>query len=425
MVVCRSKSGGAHVFVFFKEDIKATLVVKKMAAIAKAMGYGGSEIFPKQTSVKEGEFGNWLNMPYFDWEISSRYAYDDKGKRLELPDFLKFAEKKKITIAEWKKVAVPDVIHPFEDGPPCLLGMARAKIGEGGRNVALLQFGVYAKNKYEENEYQDKIAEYNAAYFTPPLGMKEMNDTVFKSLDRRDYGYLCTQQPQVSFCNRTACLRRRYGIGGAADDEFEQQMEMDNLRQLVYFTPAGDPIDDKPEWELTVQGRVIRFKTLEIKNQNLFAEICINKLKIWPPPLPQPRWRNLIQHHLNTCETVEIPFETSAPAQTLEELKLYIASNAHAKSNLDLMNGLVLKTDTTYRFRLESFVEYLRDKSRGVVVMKTIADHLQMMKLTRTKTTARVGQDHLSIVCWEIDHGHLEYHTVDKIDEVETPKSEF
>jgi hypothetical protein len=417
-IICRSKSGGAHVFIFFKEPVAAKNVVNKLAQFAKAMGFDGAEVFPKQVSIGPDEFGNWLNMPYFDWEISARYAYGDEGQRLELPEFLEYAESRKVTFEAWKALPVPELEHPFNDGPPCLQQMARAKVGEGGRNNALLQFGVYAKLKYGEEEYQDKVAEYNHLYFTPPVGQREMTDTIFKSLSRRDYGYVCTQQPQASFCNRTACLRRRHGIGGAADEEFEATMEMHNLRKLLYLSPTGQPLDDDPEWELTVQGRTIRFSTSQLTVQSQFAARCINKLNIWPPPLPNPRWREMMQSHLNNCEDVEIPFETSPPAQTLEELKAYISRNAHAKNNLDLLNGLALKNEDCYRFRLESLVEFIRDKSRSVVNMKTIADHLELLGLRRSKTTARQGADHVSIVYWEVGVKQLEIYEDDFEQEV-------
>lgn len=401
-VICRSKSGGAHVYIFFKEPIQAKLVVKKLAQFAKAMGFEGAEIFPKQVAINPEEFGNWLNMPYFDYEISARYCYGDEGQRLELQEFLDYAESKKVTHEQWKALPVPELNHPFSDGPPCIQQMAKQTVSEGGRNNALLQFGVYAKLKYGEDDFQDKVAEYNHLYFSPPVGQREMNDTVFKSLGRRDYGYICTQQPQVAYCNRPACLKRKHGVGGAADEEFEATMEMNNLRQLIYLSPTGMPLDDDPEWELTVQGRTFRFTTNQLMVQSQFANRCINKLKIWPPPLPNPRWREMMQGHLDNCEQVEIPFETSPPAQTLEELKAYIQQNAHAKNNLDLLKGLALKKDDCYRFRLESLVDFIKDKSRSIVHIKVISDHLDMLGLKRCKTTARQGAEHVAIPCWEI-----------------------
>jgi hypothetical protein len=401
-VVCRSKSGGAHVKLFLTEPVPAKNVVPKLKAMAKAMGFEGSEIFPKQVEIEDDNYGNWLNMPYFDYEISSRYGMDPEGKRLEIDAYIDWVKERMVTPGQWKTLAVPEINHPFSDGPPCLQAMARQGVGEGGRNNALLQFGVYAKEKFGENEYQDKVGEYNNAYFNPPVGIREMTDTVFKSLNRRDYGYVCTQQPQATYCNRAICLRRKYGVGGAADEEFEQEMEMHNLRKLVYFLPDGEPMDDAPEWELTVKGRVIKFTTGDLMRQPRFAEKCINKLSFWPTGVPNARWQAIIRTHLESCEVVEIPFETSPVAQTLEHLKEFITLNGHAKSTLGLLDGLALKKDDCYRFRLESLVEFIREKTRRTVDMRKTSEHLSMLGLKRVKTTVRQGAEHLAVVCWEV-----------------------
>jgi len=68
LIVCRSKSGGAHVFLFTKENIPASLMQSKLKQMSVILGYEGSEIFPKQTEilVDRGDTGNFLNLPYFN-----------------------------------------------------------------------------------------------------------------------------------------------------------------------------------------------------------------------------------------------------------------------------------------------------------------------------------------------------------------------
>jgi len=51
LVNFRSKSGGAHLFLFAKEFIPASLMQSKLKAMAEALGFAGSEIFPKQTVI--------------------------------------------------------------------------------------------------------------------------------------------------------------------------------------------------------------------------------------------------------------------------------------------------------------------------------------------------------------------------------------
>ena len=62
LVVCRSKSGGAHCFLFVKEKISAAEMRDKLAEFASALGFGGCEIFPKQEEVKveRGDVGNFI-----------------------------------------------------------------------------------------------------------------------------------------------------------------------------------------------------------------------------------------------------------------------------------------------------------------------------------------------------------------------------
>ena len=48
LAVCRSKSGGAHVFLFSEQPVAAERMRDKLTEIKTLLGYGGSEVFPKQ-----------------------------------------------------------------------------------------------------------------------------------------------------------------------------------------------------------------------------------------------------------------------------------------------------------------------------------------------------------------------------------------
>jgi putative DNA primase/helicase len=100
VIVCRSKSGGAHGFAFFSEPVPAELARRKVASWVHLMGYKpGTEIFPKQDRLSEGDIGNWINAPYFGGKFSLRYAVDDDGA-LDIADFLDLAEAMRIDRAE-------------------------------------------------------------------------------------------------------------------------------------------------------------------------------------------------------------------------------------------------------------------------------------------------------------------------------------
>ena len=66
LIHCKSKSGGAHLFLFMENPISAKIMRSKLRAISSTLGYSSAEIFPKQSSIliEKGDLGNFLNLPY-------------------------------------------------------------------------------------------------------------------------------------------------------------------------------------------------------------------------------------------------------------------------------------------------------------------------------------------------------------------------
>ena len=93
LVVCRSKSGGAHCYLFLEKPCPAQEVVDALANWAAALGYPGVEIFPKQNCREVDEEtenprpGNWINLPYHRAETTDRYCVHG-GERLSLGQFI-------------------------------------------------------------------------------------------------------------------------------------------------------------------------------------------------------------------------------------------------------------------------------------------------------------------------------------------------
>ena len=84
---CRSKSGGAHLFLFLKDWEPAALVREYLMEMSIALGFSGCEIFPKQDKIlaERGDVGNFINMPYFNAEETMRYCFNKKAEAMELP----------------------------------------------------------------------------------------------------------------------------------------------------------------------------------------------------------------------------------------------------------------------------------------------------------------------------------------------------
>ena len=128
LVVCKSKSGGAHVFLFVSEPALAKQMQIKLKEIAVFLGYGDCEIFPKQIELNSKGTGNFLNLPYNHPEFPTRYAFDDEGNALiELSSFIKHYETK--VVSQLSKVVIEKPItekknNDFKGAPPCLVTLA-------------------------------------------------------------------------------------------------------------------------------------------------------------------------------------------------------------------------------------------------------------------------------------------------------------
>ena len=113
LLTCRSKSGGAHLYLFLIEPLPATNVVQALKIWAGDVGYPDAEIFPKQTqrSIDENgnpRPGNWINLVYFDAAHPTQYCIHN-GKATSLEAFVDLAEDSRVTADELKPRASVDV----------------------------------------------------------------------------------------------------------------------------------------------------------------------------------------------------------------------------------------------------------------------------------------------------------------------------
>lgn len=91
MVVCNSKSGGAHIYTFFKIPEQPKLVISELQKVSSALGYPNAEIFPKQISRDDGKFGSFINLPFFGHPKLSYYCWNG-DEQLDLDGFLALVE---------------------------------------------------------------------------------------------------------------------------------------------------------------------------------------------------------------------------------------------------------------------------------------------------------------------------------------------
>jgi len=226
-IVCRSKSGGAHLYCFINGFVTAEaarkLIYKWVDLLKPVFHFTDFDVFPKQAETEEAAFGNWIIPPYFGGDNTGRYAFGLNAERLTLAEFEQYANAKAITPKEFEMCLakrVAPVENIWKDAPPCVEYFATEGMREGGRNSLLAHMCVFYK-RVDQNNWKEMVEQFNQHYCHPPISHTELAD-IFKNHRKKKYEYYCKHEPMKSHCDQTACLARKYGIGsGAKYETFE------------------------------------------------------------------------------------------------------------------------------------------------------------------------------------------------------------
>ena len=273
LTVCRSKSGGAHVYCFFKNAVKATDLQKKLKQARALLGYKDAEIFPKQNKLLRGQTGNYVNAPYFNEKNCQRYALKlDNGKLkiLSLEEFYNEYEEKALTKIDDLNVQT-DIIFP--KGPPCNNCIALNGCSEGGRNNFLFNCAVMLKRMHEESkeDWLMELREINQNHVDTPLDEVELsriyasvtghmehqnrqvldNSVELEEADNSNYHYLCKQEPMSSFCDRVTCMSRKFGVQRNMEegDGYPEIASIDKVydEPIFYYVTFGGGVSARME----------------------------------------------------------------------------------------------------------------------------------------------------------------------------------
>ena len=340
LIVCRSKSGGAHVFLFTNTYVTAKLMQNKLTQIKAVLGYGGSEVFPKQTELKsEDDTGNFLNLPYFNGDDTTRYAFNNLGQAVNLKDFTNLYDLKKITPEKLEELQIKRPESEFDDGPPCIESLTQNKL-EDGRDRLMYQYIIYAKKKWPEN-WQDKIFEFNYKYFKIPLDQKIITGKI-KNNEKNDFHYKCNEEPMCNVCDKTLCRTRKFGIG--------QEIMFPNLTDLQIID-----LED-PYYYMNVDGQRLKLESVKhLRQQSLFQESCMVQLKFRPPTLKEKDWVAVTNQLLNNPEITEPAEGLRTEDQLQKHLEEYCLNRVSVDSKEDLPRGGTWTNNGYHHFVFDKF----------------------------------------------------------------------
>ena len=353
LIMFRSKSGRAHVYLFMKNFTSAEEVRLVMRKFASKLGLADKldRIYPMQTELSEKETGSWLNLPYFNHEEGSRYAYKDDFDAATIEEFFEMhkqyvqenlddylLEEIKRPIKKAKHTSLEELFIPCQKNS---LRLNNNKIPTDiGRNDFLLHSFVWAKRaqthakKIEAYKHLDPkglLKHFNKNYFKEPLSEDEMEKTIFKSEDK-EYKYLCTRPKIKKYCDPSACTRHICGITPQQASELVGAEEA--LGQITQY--CSDPpifyesvvvktndkgghkririemegsfflYKDKYLTRLANAGHfphdsILNMKSIEFRKMNLARLAIRNYEKAEEEATPEYEFKTLIHDFLNKC----------------------------------------------------------------------------------------------------------------------------
>ena len=391
--IFRSKSGGAHVYLFFTEEIPAKEVIDKLKSFSAFFGQGVCEIYPKQPKIgnrkDDSKYGNWINMPY-SGNPTLQYAIKPDGTGYDPYEFIEMAENIKLSPEDFKKLEVPtNKKELLPEGPPCLnyIFTKRTKESEN-RNVTLSNVAVYLK-KADPTDWTSKLHKFNKK-FSEPLPEREV-DAIIKSYEKKDYKYQCAQEPLCRYCDAKLCGQRRHGIG---TEEF-----LPNNRSLIQLK------SDPPLWFLTLDHEEIQLTTAEFDNFNQFNQRVMERLLFKYPPIKQEDWIKQQNLLLKNCVRIDVPFEMTPVGQFVEYLSVFCA--AASEDIAHIKNGPVKQPNNYFVFRMVDLKDYLNQQRFSELPDNKI---LSVLKRTLKADTTRVSASNTQIRCWRVhgDNLHLD-----------------
>ena len=362
----RSKSGGLHVYLMLSKAVSAKTMRELLNQIvyyfSLDMLYGKAkvEIFPKQDKA-EG-FGSSVTLPYFNADKPYTYLLDLEGNPVPFREAIDYVQHH-LTSVEAVKEALEHL--PYNDAPPCIQRVLLSEEVGGddtGRNNFLYSYAVYAKKKYG-NGFEDYVKEINDNFECP------LEDSVVEqtctSVREHEYVYKCKDIPCNSFCDKTACRKREFGLGR----DKGHFTGVDYGKLFRYKTAEPYYI-----WQLRLQGQekwvdVIFKDEGYLLDQKNFAKMCVRYLNQAPMQVSNNDWYAILNSVLPNVQDVEVKEESDTSSLSMVKFAFikYLA-NKQARRDMpsQIRVNLCVRKEingvTKYYFTHIGFAEFLKNQ---------------------------------------------------------------
>jgi hypothetical protein len=367
LIMCSSKSFGAHLFLFSKKPQAANLFQQKLRECAAYLGYANSEVFPKQTQLaNEKDTGSWLNLPYHG---DTRYAFLDNGEGASLDDFFTLYDK--FVCDDIATITIKIKQDTIKNGPPCLQFLTEKGYPEGTRNNGLFNIGIFYR-KSNPDEWENLIEKYNLQYMDPPLNVSEVT-TIQKQVRQNKadgsikYTYRCNDQPILSVCQKPLCKTRKFGIGYSTEDHPK-------------YSDLAVQSCVPPIWFMNVNDRRVEINQVgDLYNFNIFRNLASNQLKTYIPRMKINDWDGIVRVLFETINTIDVPEDVSKTGEFKDYLQEFCQVRGDSFTMDELGMGKAFTENGITYFRLADLSHWLDSSKNFKVPRPWIVQRLRDM----------------------------------------------
>jgi hypothetical protein len=191
--------------------------------------------------------------------------------------------------------------------------------------------------------------------------------TIQTQHEKKEYGFPCDQEPLKSFCNKSLCRTKKYGIGGHAS----------NVDISGLCVVKSEP----PVWFCDVAGQRVELTTDDLQTPQRFQKACMEQIRRMPPLMKLAEWQVIVSIMMEDMSEIEVPEELTYKGQFMDLLEAFCDGRVQAQSAEEISLGKPYtdEEDNMTYFKIEALMKYLRNNKFDTYSRGQIQERLKEM----------------------------------------------
>ncbi len=219
----------------------------------------------------------------------------------------------------------------------------------------MFNLGVYLHLADPEGDARGRLEGLNRAHFTPPVSSTEVA-LAARSSAKKQYNYRCKQQPLAGACDRTTCLRRRFGVtrgrsdAGGGFGAYGTELRYGQLIKIAIMPPV---------WAWWINDARVELSTEALLNQRLLNARVLEEVSVLPKPLRPASYSDVLSRAVVESQLIVAPPDAKAEGQMWVLLRRFCTGRAVGRSLDEIILGRTWTDGGRTFFQASDFLAFL------------------------------------------------------------------